>query len=94
MRRLAPLALAALLVLAGCATSPDAPDATTEPTPSTTTERTEVDWSQHPTDYQRIVDEETADKDCAALQEMFDAAPDDVALLSYLDESLELAGCY
>lgn len=94
MRRLTPLVLTAALLLTGCA-SPAAPTPTTGPSePPAAEERTKVDWSTLPADYQRIVDEDTAAGDCEALQDMFDAAPDNVDLLNYLDEALELAGCY
>lgn len=80
--------LVAVLSLAGCTSAPATP-----PTP-TATDRTDVDWSKYGDSYQRIVDEETDEKDCAALQEMFDAAPDDPALLNYIDEALTTADCY
>lgn len=91
MRRLTPLLLAGLL-LTGCAATAPTPDPV-ESTPAAP-ERTEVDWSQYPDDYQQIADEETEQQDCDALQDMFDVAPDDPALLSYLDEALTIAGCY
>jgi hypothetical protein len=77
-----------LLTLTGCATTP-----TTEPSPTEPT-RQQVDWTKYPTDYQRIVDEETTEQDCTALQEMFDAAPNDYDLLTYIDEALRIANCY
>lgn len=93
MRRLAPVMLAALL-LTGCASqTPAAPSQPAESTP-VAPERADVDWNKLPADYQRIVDEETAEGDCTALQEMFDVAPDDAELLTYLDEALRIAGCY
>ncbi|WP_137843843.1 hypothetical protein [Microbacterium sp. 2FI] len=95
MRRLAPILLAGLF-LTGC--SAGTPTAPAETTPAETTpaepERTTVEWDNYATEYQRIVDEETAEGDCAALQEMFDVAPDDPKLLSYIDEALTIAGCY
>jgi hypothetical protein len=99
MRRAA--ALLAILLLASCSGAPDSqtPDETSAPDSPTSGEvstpgRTEVDWSGLPTEYQRIIDEETAERDCVALQEMFDVAPDRADLLSYIDEALREADCY
>lgn len=91
MRRSTPLLLAVLL-LTGCS-STATPTTTPTPTP-TGPDRTTVDWDEYATDYQRIIDEDTAAGDCTALQESFDAAPDDPALLTYLDEAMTIAGCY
>lgn len=91
-------AVGLIVLLTGCST-PGSDNESPEPRPAETTEtsepqRTEVDWSNLPTEYQRIIDEETAEKDCAALQEIFDAAPDRSDLLAYIDEALQEAGCY
>lgn len=94
-------ALLAILLLASCSGVLDsrtpeeanAPDSATSDE-SSTAGRTEVDWSGLPTEYQRIIDEETAERDCVALQEMFDVAPDRADLLAYIDEALREAGCY
>lgn len=95
-RRMRTKTLAASVVLAlaltGCTAAPDTEPTT--PASSSPPDRTEVNWGALPPDYQRIVDEETAEQDCDALQDMFDAAPTDIDLLAYLDEALELAGCY
>lgn len=91
MRRATPLLLAAVL-LTGCSSTAPQPDAT--PTPEPTSDRATVNWDAYPPEYQRIIDEDTTAGNCQALQDTFDAAPDDVALLTYLDEALELAGCY
>jgi hypothetical protein len=97
MRRRTSLSvIAAALFLGGCA-SPSAAEPTSSPTSESTPTpptRADVDWSRYPDDYQRIIDEEMAEKDCGFLQEMFDVAPDDGQLLTYIDEALELAGCY
>jgi hypothetical protein len=87
-RNAAAGALIAALLLAGCAAP--TPAAEPEAPPS----RAEVDWSAYPSNYQRIVDEETEEGDCEALQGMFDAAPNDPDLLGYLDEAMRLADCY
>jgi len=86
--KVVPVVLA-VLALAGCAANPGTPSAT----PVTST-RTQVDWSGYAASYQQIIDEETAEGDCTALQDMFDVAPDDPDLLSYIDESLRIADCY
>jgi hypothetical protein len=94
MRRISPALLIAVITITGCtSTPPPAPTAPT-PTPTPTVERTEVDWSTLPPEYQRLVDEDTAAGNCDGLQEMFDAAPDQVDVLNYLNEALEIAGCY
>lgn len=102
------IAVALLLSTVGCTTStteatvPNVTSATPAPvqteSPTTTEpepeERTEVDWSQYPENYQRIIDEDTASGNCEGLQATFDAAPADVDLLTYLDEALTKADCY
>ena len=98
--------LSLLLVLGACSTTqpgtaPTTPAETTPtptieatPTEEAEPERTTVDWTQYPTAYQQIIDEDTAAGDCDALQTTFDAAPDDWKLLAYIDEALTLADCY
>ena len=88
------LAAAAVLTLALTGCTAASPTESPEPTPKPTVARADVNWDALPSDYQRIVDEETTARDCDALQDMFDAAPDNPTLLTYLDEALELAGCY
>jgi hypothetical protein len=55
-----------------------------------------VDWESYPPSLKQIIDEEASEKDCRALQEMFDiwinAGATDVA--KYIHDSLESAGCY
>lgn len=93
MRVIPPLLLLTVLALTGCA-APAATAPTATPEPTTTVERTVVDWDAFPPEYQRLIDEDTAAGNCEALQETFDAARDDVPLLTYIDEALEIAGCY
>jgi len=88
IRRFAGFAIGVLL-LSGCTTGAVPP--TPEPVAET---RTEVDWDAYPPSYQQIADEETEQKDCEALQDMFDIAPDDPNVLRYLDEALRIADCY
>lgn len=108
MRRLAAVTpVLALLLLSGCSMPSGTPrpvEATTEPPAAS--ERTEVDWENYPGSQQQIIDEEEAEADCAALQEMFDIADnaDDAQrdrtgdgnadLMGYIDEAMKLAGCY
>jgi hypothetical protein len=94
MLRIVPLILLTALALTSCASTPAPTPPAATPTPTPTVERTEVDWSTLPPEYQRLVDEDTAAGNCDGLQDTFDAAREDVALLNYLDEALELAGCY
>lgn len=96
MLRLATVVLAAMLILTitGCAPSAPIPEATltSEPTEA----RTEVDWDQYPPDAQRLIDEAEGAGDCTALQDTFDVADTAGHLdqMNYIDEALELAGCY
>ena len=65
-----------------------------------------VDWENYSASYQQIIDEEAAQKDCDALQGMFDVADaaDDAQrdragdgnadLMAYIDEAMRTAGCY
>lgn len=102
MRRLLPLLAILAVTLTGCTSKGTTPEPTvdtptvteTAPAEPTEPERTDVDWSTLPTNYQRIVDEETTAGNCDALQNMFDAAPQQTDLLKYLDEALTIADCY
>lgn len=105
MRRLLPLLAILALTLTGCTgkdADPEPPvdtptvteTAPSEPSEPSEPDRTDVDWSTLPTNYQRIVDEETTAGNCDALQDMFDTAPQQTDLLKYLDEALTIADCY
>ncbi|WP_084128943.1 hypothetical protein [Demequina sp. NBRC 110055] len=71
-----------------------------EPTDVLTAER--LDWEEgRPSELRRIIDEEIAEGDCTALQEMFDVweRADDPnnnsgALMGYIDDGMRDAGCY
>lgn len=94
------------IVLTAC--SAPSPTSTPEPTESAASEptRTDVDWENYSTDVKRLIDEDTVAQDCEMLQGAFDVADtaDDAQrdrtgdgnadLMGYIDESLELAGCY
>lgn len=87
--------IVAALALTGCASStPTAPTTTAPSTPEQT--RTEVDWSKYPTEAKRLIDEAEAAGDCTLLQDTFDvaAAAGFTDQMKYIDEALELAGCY
>lgn len=97
MRRLTTTALlATALILTGCAAGGTVTvKPATTPTP-TTPARITVDWTGQLPDAQRLIDEDTTAKNCTGLQDAFDVAAtrNTVDLMSYIDEALELAGCY
>lgn len=92
--RVVALSLVGLILLAGC--SAPAPQAPTAQPSAPAVERAEVDWEAYSGSTKRIIDEETAEKDCIALQDMFDVADTAGFLdqMKYIDEALTLAGCY
>lgn len=99
MRRLAPTATAAALItiaLTGCGASAGSPPAPTSAATSASSDRAEVAWEDYPPSAQQLIDDAQVAGDCGALQDSFDVA--DVAgfidQMRYIDEALDLAGCY
>jgi hypothetical protein len=88
----------AVLLLAGCATTPFEPPLVSD--------RQTVEWEDYSPGVQDRIDVLEAEQDCAALQDEFDTADANSAatlertghsnanLMGYIDEALELAGCY
>lgn len=106
MRRLSALACIAVLA-AACSSAAGTATDTRQPVEQQATSETEPQdagfWANVPNgdNLRRIIDEDAAAADCAALQETFDtwdASDLDAAvkaeLLVYIDEALGGAGCY
>lgn len=89
------LVVLSVMILTGCS-APASPPPSEAPAESPAQARTEADWDQYPPDAQRLIDEAQAAGDCTALQDTFDVADNAgfLAQMKYIDEALELAGCY
>lgn len=97
------VAIAAVLLLAGCAGSPNA-DTTAEPDPAPAT--TTVEWEDYAPELQGQIDALAVAADCTGLQSAFDTADANsdatrdrtghgsAKLMAYIDEALKTAGCY
>ena len=106
MRAEAALAVACLVLLCGCG-SPAAvpPSPATASSAGRAAGRTQVAWEDYGRSMKAEIDERTGEQDCAGLRSMFAASAEindgteareghgNVALLAYLTEALELAGC-
>ena len=85
-----------ILLLTGCsAESPTSGYVEQQPKVTKTVQNPAIDWDKHPSSLKQIIDEEKAEKDCRALQEMFDIWVDvDARVGSYIHNSMDSAGCY
>lgn len=100
------LGIAAVLLLAGCASSVPAEAPASSSAASQAPTRTEVPWGDYDPSVQTRIDDLTDAADCSALQAEFDTADannditmnrtghNNADLMTYIDEALELAGCY
>lgn len=107
MTKAATLAIGLLFVVGGCAKSatPDQRDAGPE-RPSTPPQTQMVDWETYSPTAQAGIDQLSAARDCAGLQEEFATADDNSVvqqelvgdgntdLMTYIDGKLAEAGCY
>ena len=86
--------------------SPPSQSEATSPSPEPTPDRAEVSWADYAPAVKSDIDAMTSAGDCIGLQTQFDTADannqatmdrvghNNAALMSYIDESMRMAGCY